>query len=60
MEEARYLLSKLMGMTLNQAALAAQRDAGNKELQSQVPSPVTEFLVLLPSFLPSRNLKELQ
>ena len=36
MEEARYLLSKLMGMTLNQATLACQREAGNKELQSQV------------------------
>lgn len=36
MEEARYLLTKLIGMTLNHAALAAQREASNKELQSQV------------------------
>ena len=36
MEEARYLLSKLIGMTLNSATLAAQREASNKELQSQV------------------------
>jgi len=36
MEEARYLLTKLIGMTLNHAALAAQREASNKELDSQV------------------------
>lgn len=36
LEEARYILSKLIGMTLNQATLAAQREANNKELQSQV------------------------
>ena len=36
LEEARYLLSKLIGMTLNHATLAAQREASNKELQSQV------------------------
>lgn len=36
LEEARYILSKLIGMTLNQATLAAQREACNKELQSQV------------------------
>lgn len=36
MEEARYLLAKLIGMTLNHATLAAQREASNKELQNQV------------------------
>lgn len=36
LEEARYLLSKLIGMTLNTATLAAQREASNKELQVQV------------------------
>ena len=36
MEEARYLLTKLIGMTLNHATLAAQRDASNKDLHSQV------------------------
>ena len=36
MEEARYLLAKLIGMTLNHATLAAQREASNKELQGQV------------------------
>ena len=36
LEEARYLMTKLIGMTLNHATLAAQREASNKELQSQV------------------------
>lgn len=36
MEEARYLISKLIGMTLNQAALAAQREANNKDIQNEM------------------------
>ena len=55
MEEARYLLTKLIGMTLNHAALAAQREASNKELQSQVTVTLTMSLASINILQVARN-----